>query len=403
MKYAFDILYGEKTTLKTLDCSAVRSLEMAQIFAYSVERVCGLLKNLFFSLLLIVFPAKVQLQSAFGKKPATGILFLLFVVVFAAPVQSQTLEAVRDRGFLVCAATGSLDGFSKENADGVWTGFDVDICRAIAAATLGDPDLVEFRMLAGDGRFAQLQSGEIDVLSRNASWTMSRDTTFDVRYLTTSFFDGQSFMVRQEKGFVSAFELTDISVCVANSSDDLANMRDFFFTNQAVYTELVYEDFQDLVVAYSRGLCDAITAPASFLQAVRRSLPDPGMHRVLPEYISKTPFGPTVRYGDEQWADIVRWTIFTLISAEEVGVSSLNLESMLSVRTPAIRRLLGLEEDFGVELDLDPNWMRNVIRAVGNYRELFERHFGPQTGAAMLRGPNALWSQGGLLYAPPVR
>ncbi len=335
---------------------------------------------------------------------AFGMVVIFAIAAgFAVPSQGQTLEKVRERGFLICAASSSLDGFSRKNEQGVWTGFDVDICRAIAAATLGDPDLVEFRMLEGDGRFAQLQSGEIDVLSRNASWTMNRDTRFQARYLTTSFFDGQSFMVRQEKGFVSAFELTDIAVCVTNSSDDLANMRKFFFTNQAVYTELIYEDFQDLVVAYSRGLCDAITAPASFLQAVRRSLPDPGMHRIMPEYISKAPFGPTVRYGDDQWADIVRWTIFTLINAEELGVGALNLDSMLSSRTPAIRRLLGLEGDFGSSLGLEPEWMQNVIRSVGNYREIFERHFGAQTGAEMLRGPNALWSQGGLLYAPPVR
>jgi len=384
LKYAFDIVHGDKSTSKLPACLTLRPTALTWFLARSAARI-------------------YKLHAAFRRKNFFGILFLFFVAVFAAPVQSQTLETVRERGFLICAASGSLDGFSKENEDGVWTGFDVDICRAIAAATIGDPDLVEFRLLAGEGRFAQLQSGEIDVLSRNASWTMSRDTRFDVRYSTTSFFDGQSFMVRQEKGFVSAFELTDISVCVVNSSDDLANMRDFFFTNQAVYTELIYEDFQDLVVAYSRGLCDAITAPASFLQAVRRSLPDPGMHRVLPEYISKTPFGPTVRYGDEQWADIVRWTVFTLINAEELGISSLNIDSMLSARTPAIRRILGLEEDFGLALGLEPEWMQNVIRAVGNYRELFERHFGPQTGAAMLRGPNALWSRGGLLYAPPVR
>lgn len=347
----------------------------------------------------------------FSRGLRVKLLILLIFPFLITPAQSQaqsqplvqTLETVRERGFLICAASSSLAGFSQKNEEGVWTGFDVDICRAIAAATLGDPNLVEFRMLPGEGRFAQLQSGEIDVLSRNASWTMARDTRFETRYLTTSFFDGQSFMVGQDKGIVSAFELTDISVCVANSSDDLANMRKFFFTNQAEYTELIYEDFQDLIVAYSRGLCDAITGPASFLQSVRRSLPDPGKHRILPEYISKAPFGPTVRYGDEQWANIVRWTIFTLINAEELGVNSLNLESMLSSRTPAIRRLLGLENDFGSNLGLEPDWMQQVIRAVGNYRELFERHFGSKTGAAMLRGPNALWSQGGLIYAPPVR
>lgn len=331
------------------------------------------------------------------------ILALLMSVGASFPAKAQTLNAVRERGFVICAASNSMSGFSQKNEEGVWTGFDVDVCRAIAAAALGDPNLVEFRLLSGDSRFAQLQAGEIDVLSRNASWTMGRDTRFGARYVVASFFDGQSFMVGQDMGFVSAFELTDLTVCVVNSGDDLENMQKFFFTNQAIYTELIYEDLQDLVVAYSSGLCDAMTASAGFLQAVRAALPDPGMHRIMPEYISKTPFGPTVKEGDDQWANIVRWTIFTLINAEELGVSSLNLDSMLSAHTPAIRRLLGLEQDFGTPLGLTPDWMFKVIQAVGNYRELFERHFGAQTGAAMLRGPNALWSQGGLLYAPPVR
>ncbi len=327
----------------------------------------------------------------------------LALLVFATTTNAQTLEKVRERGFLICAASNSLPGFSRQDEQGVWAGLDVDICRALAAATLGNPDAVEFRLLPGNSRFAQLQAGEIDVLTRNASWTMSRDTRFGARYVTTSFFDGQTFLVPAEKGFVSAFELTDISVCVVNSDDQLSNMRDFFFTTQAQYTEVIYEDLQDLVVAYTGGLCDAISAPASFLQAVRRSLQDPGLHRIMPEYISKAPFGPTVKEGDDQWSNIVRWTIFALINAEELGVGSQNLDSMLSARTPAIRRLLGLEQDFGSALGLSIDWMQNVIRSVGNYREIFERHFGAQTGAAMLRGPNALWSQGGLLYAPPVR
>ncbi len=327
---------------------------------------------------------------------------LALLLLFAAPVQAQTLDAVRERGFLVCAASSSLPGFSSQTEDGLWKGFDVDVCRAIAAAVLGDPDLVEFRLLSGDSRFATLQTGGVDVLSRNASWTMSRDTRFGARYVATSFFDGQSFLVRQDLGYVSAFELKDLIVCVADAGDDLVNVRKFFFTNQVTYSELVYEDRRDLAVAYEAGLCDAISAPASFLQAVRRSLPDPAQHRIMPELISRAPFGPTVREGDDQWADIVRWTLFTLINAEELGVSSQNLEPMLSSRTPAIRRLLGNEQDFGKALGLSPDWMLNVIRAVGNYREVFERHFGPQTGAAMLRGPNALWTQGGLLFAPPV-
>lgn len=332
-----------------------------------------------------------------------SVLAFVALVSASLPASAQTLEAVRERGFVQCAASNSLAGFSRRSEEGVWSGFDVDICRAIAAAVLGDANLVQFRVLSGDSRFAALQTGEIDVIARNGSWTLSRDTRYDATYVGTSFFDGQSFLVRQSQGFVSAFELDDISICVASSDDDLTNMREFFFVNQAAYHEVVYEERQDLAVAYVAGRCDAISAPASFLQSVRRSLSDPGQHRIMPELISKSPFGPTVRSGDDQWADIVRWTLFALINAEELGVSSQNIESMLSARTPAIRRLLGVEQDFGESLGLNADWMHNVIGAVGNYREIFDRHFGPQTGAAMLRGQNALWSRGGLMFAPPVR
>jgi len=337
------------------------------------------------------------------------VALLLCVTMLAAPAAAQpeeassTLTTVRERGFLICAASNSLPGFSRQNAEGVWSGFDVDICRAIAAATLGNPDLVEFRSLSGESRFAPLQTGAVDVIARNGSWTMGRDTRYGAQYTATSFFDGQTFLVRQDTGFVSAFELTDISVCVARTEDDLSEMRDFFFTNQANYTEVIYEDREDLRVAYEAGYCDAVSAPASFLQAVRRRLPQPAQHRILPELISKAPFGPTVRSDDDQWADIVRWTIYAIVNAEELGVTSQNIDSMLNARTAAIRRLLGAEENLGEALGLDPEWMRNAIAAVGNYRQMFERHFGPTTGAAMLRGPNALWTNGGLMYAPPVR
>lgn len=332
-----------------------------------------------------------------------GVLAVLGLALVAMPTQAQTLETVRERGFVQCAASNSLAGFSRRNDEGVWSGFDVDFCRAVAAAVLGDANLVQFRVLAGDSRFAALQIGEVDLISRNGSWTLTRDTRYDASYVGTSFFDGQSFLVRQSLGFVSAFELDDISVCVASADDDITNMREFFFGNQAVYREVVYEERQDLAVAYAAGRCDAISAPASFLQSVRRGLADPAQHRIMPELISKSPYGPTVREGDDQWADIVRWTLFALINAEELGVSSVNIDSMLSARTPAIRRLLGVEQDFGESLGLDADWMRNVIAAVGNYREIFDRHFGPSTGAAMLRGQNALWSRGGLMFAPPVR
>ncbi len=332
-----------------------------------------------------------------------GFVTLVLMAAGVAPATAQTLEMVRERGFVQCAASNSLPGFSRRNEDGVWSGFDVDICRAVAAAVLGDADQVQFRVLSGDSRFADLQTGAVDLVARSGAWTFGRDVRHGITYVGTSFFDGQTFLVRQELGFVSAFELDNVSVCVAEKEDDFTNMRDFFFVNQATYRTVLYEEREDLAVAYAAGRCDVISAPASFLQSVRRRLPEPGQHRIMPELISKAPFGPTVREGDDQWADIVRWTLFALINAEELGVSSQNVESMLTARTPAIRRLLGVEQDFGEPLGLEPNWMLNVISAVGNYREIFDRHFGPQTGAAMLRGPNALWSRGGLLYGPPIR
>lgn len=321
----------------------------------------------------------------------------------AALAQTATLDVVRERGHLVCAAANPLPGFSQRSAEGLWSGFDVDFCRAVAAAVFGNPDLVEFRPLSGDSRFAQLQNGEIDLIVRNAAWTVRRDTGYGAHFVAISFFDGQAFMVPHSLGFVSAFELDQVSVCVVDGGDEINSMREFFFETQATYSEITYEDREDLGVAYQAGLCDAVSAPASWLYGIRRSLADPRTHHILPERISREPLGPVVREGDDEWFNIVKWTLFALINAEELGVTQLNLESMAEVKTPTIRRLLGLEADFGTSLRLPPDWMQNVIGAVGNYGEMFDRNFGPQTGAALLRGLNASWTQGGLIFAPPIR
>jgi len=313
-----------------------------------------------------------------------------------------TLKTVRERGHLICAASRSLPGFAQMN-DGAWSGFDVDLCRAVAAAVLNDPNKVEFRALGGDSRFAQLQTGEIDMLSRNAPWTLKRDTGFGASYVTTMFFDGEAFMVPQSLGAVSAYELDGVSVCLIDGSDEQIAVRDFFFENQASYSEVLYQDLEDLGVAYRSGLCQAVAAPARWLNAIRRSLPEPATHRILPERITKEMIGPVVREGDDQWFELVRWTMFAIIEAEELGITSRNIESMSTVNNPAIKRLLGLEGDFGTPLGLDPKFMSRVIAAVGNYSELYERNFGPQTGASLSRGQNSLWTNGGLLYAPPVR
>lgn len=327
----------------------------------------------------------------------------LALVLPAGAANGDTLQAVRERGFLVCGATDPLPGFAQQDADGRWSGFDVDLCRAVAAAVFGDPNLIEFRALRGEGRFAALQSGEIDVLARNGPWTHRRDTSYGATFVAASFFDGQAFLVPQSLGLVSAYELDQVSICVTDATGDLQRLREFFFENQAAFTSVVYEDVADLAVAYQAGRCQVISAAGRQLQAIRRQLPDPNVHRILPERISKEPLGPVVRQGDDQWFNIVEWTLFALIDAEEVGITSLNIESLAATRTPAVQRILGLNEDYGSALGLPPNFMADAIRAVGNYSELYDRHFGPQTGAALLRGQNALWSNGGLLYAPPIR
>ena len=329
--------------------------------------------------------------------------FACLLALAATPAAAQTLEAVRERGFLICGSSNPLPGFAQQDGEGRWSGFDVDLCRAIAAAIFGDPNLIEFRALRGEARFAGLQTGEIDVLTRNGPWTHRRDTSYGARFVATSFFDGQAFLVPQSLGLVSAYELDDVKICVTDSTGDLQRLDEFFFTNQAAYSEVVYEDIADLTVAYQAGLCQVISAAGHQLQAIRRLLPDPASHRILPERISKAALGPVVRQGDDQWFNIVKWTLYALINAEEVGITALNIDSLLAARTPAVRRILGVEGDFGTALGLSPSFMADAIRAVGNYGELYDRHFGPQTGAALLRGQNGLWGNGGLLYAPPVR
>lgn len=337
------------------------------------------------------------------KKFLGSVLLAFALIGGALPAAAQTLDAVRTRGYVVCGSSDPLAGFAQLTGENRWSGFDVDFCRAIAAAVFGDPARVEFRPLQGDARFAQLQTGALDVIVRNSAWTMRRDTGYGANYVGTSFFDGQAFLVPQTLNVVSAFELNNVSVCVLDGGDELTSLRDFFFQNQLAYREVLYEDREDLRVAYEAGRCNAVSAAGSFLHAIRRSLPDAAAHRILPERISKEAFGPVVRNGDDQWFNIVRWTLFALIDAEELGVTSNNVDALSAVRTPAILRFLGIEADFGTPLGLDPLFMANIIRAVGNYGEMFDRHFGAPTGPALPRGYNSLWTQGGLIYSPPIR
>jgi len=331
-------------------------------------------------------------------------LALSVVLLFAATGSAaSTLETVRARGKLLCGSTDPLPGFAQQNADGRWSGFDVDFCRAVSAAVFGDPDKVDFVPLTGSSRFALLQTGAVDLFARDAAWTMRRDSGYGASYVGASFFDGQGFMVDQKLNVVSAYELNKLRVCVLDGGDEVLNVQDFFFQNQAAYTEVLYEDRDDLTVAYQAGLCDAVSANASWLYAMKRTLPNPATRVILPERISKDSFGPVVRDGDDQWFNIVKWTLFTLIDAEEVGITEANIGSLAAAKTPVIRRMLGLSGTFGAGMGLSPDFMKNIIAGVGNYGEIFDRNFGGNTGVPMLRGQNALWTRGGLLFAPPVK
>lgn len=342
--------------------------------------------------------------------PVLRAIITTAAILAALPAYAQTplvppgptLEKIRARGHVICAASDPLPGFAQVDTLGLWSGFDVDICRAIAAAIFGDATKVEFQALSGDSRFAYLQTGEVDLLARNAPWTMRRDTGYGASYVASAFYDGQGFMVPVGLGVVSAYELDNISICVLDDERELSNLQEFFFLNQVSYGEVRYEDREDLSVAYRSGLCNAVSAPASWLHAIRRGLADPGAHRILPERISKESFGPVVRNGDDQWFKIVQWTVYALINAEELGVSSSNIASLSAAKTIAIRRFLGLEGDFGPPIGLSPTFITDVISQVGNYGEIFERSFGAETGVAMARGQNALWTTGGLLFAPPI-
>lgn len=331
-----------------------------------------------------------------------ALLTLAAVLVLATAASAATLETVKSRGKLLCGATDPLPGFAQQNTDQRWSGFDVDFCRAVAAAVFGDPNKVDFVPLSGASRFALLQTGAVDLLARDAAWTMRRDSGYGASYVGASFFDGQGFLVDQSLNVVSAYELNKVRVCVLDGGDEVLNVRDFFFQNQAAYTEVLYEDREDLAVAYQAHLCDAVSANASWLYSMKRALPDPATRIILPERISKDSFGPVVRQGDDQWFNIVRWTLFTLIDAEEAGITAANVGSLAAAKNPVIRRMLGLEGRYGAGLGLSPDFMKNIIAGVGNYGEIFDRNFGSNTGVPMLRGQNALWTRGGLLFAPPI-
>jgi general L-amino acid transport system substrate-binding protein len=315
-----------------------------------------------------------------------------------------TLDAVKEKGFIQCGVSTGVAGFSNPDDAGNWSGIDVDVCRAVAAALFGDPEAVKFTPLTAKERFTALQSGEVDVLSRNTTWTLDRDASLGLEFTGVTYYDGQGFMVSEELGVESALELDGASVCVQPGTTTELNLADFFRANNMSYEPISLERPDEIRVAYEQGRCDVYTTDASGLYAQRSVMTDPSAHVILPEIISKEPLGPVVRQGDNEWTDIVRWTLYAMIEAEELGVDSSNVDDMQANSTnPNVRRLLGTEGELGQALGVPPEWGYNVIAMVGNYGEVFANNLGPDTPLNIDRGLNALWTEGGLQYAMPIR
>jgi general L-amino acid transport system substrate-binding protein len=333
---------------------------------------------------------------------AFGIALLCAFSTQAAFAQ-QTLKAVKDRGQLICGANGTLAGFGLPDPQGNWTGFDIDFCRAIAAAIFNDPSKVKFVPLTASNRFTSLQSGEIDVLSRNTTWTMSRDTSLGIDFTTVNYYDGQGFMVRKALKVNSALELNDASVCVQQGTTTELNLADYFRSNHMSLKTVTFATADEAVKAYDTGRCDAYTTDSSGLYGERLRLSDPSANLVLPEIISKEPLSPAVRQGDDNWEDIVRWTHYVMVNAEELAVTQSNADEMTKSDSPDVRRLLGTEGQFGEAMGLTNDWALRIIKAVGNYGESFERNVGQGSPLKVARGLNGLWTKGGLQYGLPVR
>lgn len=314
-----------------------------------------------------------------------------------------TLDAVKKKGFLQCGVNTGLPGFSATDNKGAWSGLDVDACRAVAAAMFGDADKVKFTPLNAKERLTALQSGEIDMLARNTTWTYTRDTSLGLNFTGVNYYDGQGFLVNKKLGVKSAKELSGAAVCIQAGTTTELNVADYFRANKMEYTAITYDTSDETIKGLESGRCDVLTSDQSQLYALRIKLPDPESAIVLPEIISKEPLGPVVRQGDAEWFNLVKWSFFAQINAEELGVTSANVDEMLESTNPNIRRLLGVEGAPGSFMGVDDKWAYNIIKHVGNYGEMFERNVGSGSPLKIERGLNALWSNGGIQYAPPIR
>jgi general L-amino acid transport system substrate-binding protein len=346
---------------------------------------------------------KAKLAGNTAMKFTKAIVAAAALSFIGVTAQAQTLEAVKSRGHVLCGVSQGLPGFSNPDDKGAWTGIDVDVCRAVGVAIFGKGGKVKFVPLSAKERFTALQSGEIDVLSRNTTWTFSRDNSLGLEFVGVNYYDGQGFMVRKDLGVKSAKELSGAAVCTNTGTTTELNVADYFRGNKMEYKVVAFEKADEVVAAYDSGRCDVYTTDRSGLAAQRTKLKNPDDHVVLPEIISKEPLGPAVRHGDSQWGDIVRWSLNTMIIAEELGVHSANVDEMKSSDNPEIKRMLGVEANFGEQLGLGQDFAYNIIKNVGNYAQTYNANVGPKTPLKLDRGLNALWNNGGILYAPPFR
>jgi general L-amino acid transport system substrate-binding protein len=339
------------------------------------------------------------------KRP--GIFgLLIFPIAFLVPARpsgAETLNAVKERGTLNCGVSQGLLGFSSMDVKNVWTGFDVDVCRAVAAVIFDDPARVTFVPLDAAARFTALQSHQIDVLSRNSTWTMSRESSLGLMFAGIAYYDGQGFMLRRDTGIDTALQLGGKTVCTQTGTTSELNLSDYFHTYGMPLKVLAFGTAEESLNAYDNRKCDVLTSDVSQLYAERLKLAAPDSHIILPEVISKEPLGPAVRQGDDQWFNLVKWTLYALINAEELGVKSVTVDDAVKSSNPNIRRLVGTEGEFGVQLGLTKDWAARAVRAVGNFGEIYERNVGMKSRLSIPRGLNALWTQGGIQYAPPIR
>jgi len=325
------------------------------------------------------------------------------IITVATAAAAGTLDEVKKRGMLNCGANGQVPGFGLPDAQGTWTGLDVDFCRALAAAIFNDPNKVKFVPLSPKDRFTALQSGDVDVLARNTTWTSSREAQLGLNATAVNYYDGQGFIVRKDLKVNSALELGGATVCVQQGTTTELNLADYFRANKMQLKSVTFQTLDQALDAYQSGRCNAYTTDASGLYAIRPKLAKPDDHIVLPEIISKEPLAPFVRQGDSQWLDVVKWTHFAMLIAEEDGITKANVDEQLKSSNPEIKRVLGIDGNFGEQLGLTKDWVYRIVKLVGNYGEVFERNVGQGSPLKIARGLNALWTKGGIQYAPPIR